>query len=399
MTTVPETLAAGESAVGAVGAATALLDDYRPGSDRLLASPTRTLLARGVRAHVPHDTRPLKERVRIALSTARAAGRPDPMVIGAIPFDPAARAELVVPTVVRRAPALAADPLITLPAPEPEPVAWTVRPVPAPERYAAAVAAAVERMEAGEFTKVVLARALDLTGDRDPGTASMLQRLARRDPHGYTFAMPTATGATLLGASPELLVSRRGATLVANPLAGSVPRSEDLAEDVRRAASLLESPKDLHEHSVVVDAMRAALAPFCAELQVPARPTLVRTAAMWHLSTTLHGTLATSGTTSLELASALHPTPAVCGAPTAPARRAIGQLEPFERGLYTGIVGWEDAEGDGEWVVTIRCAEVSGRTLRLFAGAGVVAASDPAAETAETGAKFRTFLDAVGAEL
>ncbi|MFE9097122.1 isochorismate synthase DhbC [Streptomyces sp. NPDC007264] len=397
MTTVHETLR--ETDIGAVGTATALLDAYRPGTDRFFASPTRTLLARGVRAHVAHDERPLPERVRDALTAARAGGEPDPVVVGAIAFDRTAPAALVVPAALRRAPALGADPLIALSAPRPEPVAWTVRPVPAPDDYAAAVGAAVDRMNAGEFAKVVLARALDLTGDREPDIPAMLQRLARRDAHGHTFALPTGTGGTLLGASPELLVSRRGTTLVANPLAGSTPRSDDLAEDVRRAAALLESAKDLHEHAVVVDAMRTALAPYCTALHVPERPTLVKTAAMWHLSTTITGTLAAPSVSALELACAVHPTPAVCGAPTALARQVIGELEPFDRGLYTGVVGWGDADGDGEWVVTIRCAEVSERGLRLFAGAGVVASSDPAAETAETGAKFRTFLDAVGAAL
>ncbi|MYX77385.1 chorismate-binding protein, partial [Streptomyces sp. SID3915] len=158
--------------------------------------------------------------------------------------------------------------------------------------------------------------------------------------------------------------------------------------------------KDLHEHAVVVDAVREALAPFCTRLEAPERPTLIRTATMWHLSTTLTGDLTDPAAASaLDLASALHPTPAVCGTPTEAARAVIAESEPFDRGAYTGMLGWQDAEGDGEWVVTIRCAEAEGTTLRLFAGAGVVAQSSPDAETAETGAKFRTFLNAVGATL
>ncbi|HET6358339.1 isochorismate synthase DhbC [Streptomyces sp.] len=399
MTTVHDTLTTEESGAGVVGTATALLDAYRPATDRFFASPTRTLLARGVRASVAHDARPLTERVQDALTAARVSGQPDPVVIGAIPFDPSAPAALAVPETLHRAPALCRDPLIALPAPQPAATAWKMRPVPLPEQYAAAVASAVGRMKAGEFRKVVLARALDLTGDREPDVPGMLQRLARRDTRGYTFAMPTGTDRTLLGASPELLVSRRGSSLLANPLAGSTPRSADLAEDVRRAAALLESPKDLHEHAVVVTAIREALAPYCTDLVVPERPTLVKTAAMWHLSTTITGSLAGRPVSALELALALHPTPAVCGEPTALARKVIGELEPFDRGLYSGVVGWGDAQGDGEWVVTIRCAEAARGGLRLFAGAGVVASSDPAAETAETSAKFRTFLDAVGAEL
>ncbi|MER5550663.1 isochorismate synthase [Streptomyces sp. NPDC002793] len=384
----------------APGAATALLEAYRPGTDRFLATPRHTLLGSGTTAEVPHDARPLTERVREVLDDARTANGPAPVVMGTVPFAPDGVAALAVPETVRWATALRADPLIALRGPDAgRSEEWRIREVPAADTYSAAVAAAVERMRAGEFDKVVLARTLELSSARDLDLPAMLSRLARRDPDGYTFAVPSGPGRTLVGASPELLVARRGAELVANPLAGSAPRSSDLAEDVRRAAALLDSPKDLHEHAVVVDAIREALAPFCVRLDVPERPTLVRTATMWHLSTTVTGALRDPSPTALDLASALHPTPAVCGTPTDVARRVIAESEPFERGAYTGMVGWQDADGDGDWVVTIRCAEAEGRTLRLFAGAGVVAESSPAAETAETGAKFRTFLNAVGATL
>ncbi|TXS19510.1 isochorismate synthase DhbC [Streptomyces sp. adm13(2018)] len=382
----------------AIGAATALLDAFRRG-DRFLATPTRTMLAHGVQREVPHGTAPVAERVAEALRAARSEGRTAPVVIGALPFEQDAPAALVIPETVRTGPALAYDPLVALPAAETPATAWTVRPEPEPEVYAKGVASAVDRMWNGEFSKVVLARTLEVTGPDELDLPAMVQRLARRDPAGYTFALPTGPDRTLLGASPELLVSRRGDRLVSNPLAGSVPRSDDLAEDVRRAAALLESAKDLHEHAVVVDAVHQVMAPYCSSIEVPARPSLIRTATMWHLSTTVTGTLARPEVSALEIASALHPTPAVCGTPTALARQVIRETEPFDRGFFTGIVGWGDAEGNGEWVVTIRCAEAEGRTLRLYAGAGIVSASVPEAETAETAAKFRTFLNAVGAEL
>ncbi|MFB6628478.1 isochorismate synthase DhbC [Streptomyces sp. NPDC004288] len=381
-----------------MGAATGLLDAFRAG-DRFLATPTRTLLAHGVLAEVPHGPEPLARRVSATLADARAARHPAPVVMGAVPFDQTAPAALVVPETVRTRPALASDPLVALPADAPRSRAWTVRPHPAPDVYAEGVAKAVDRMWQGEFSKVVLARTLDITGPDELDLPAMLRRLARRDPHGYTFALPTHAGRTLLGASPELLVSRHGDRLVSNPLAGSIPRSDDLAEDVRRAVTLLESAKDLHEHAVVVDAVHQTMAPYCSALDVPARPSLIRTATMWHLSTTVTGTLAHPEVSALEVASSLHPTPAVCGTPTALAREVIRETEPFDRGFFTGMVGWGDADGNGEWVVTIRCAEADSRTLRLYAGAGVVAASVPADETAETGAKFRTFLHAVGADL
>ncbi|MER5963468.1 isochorismate synthase DhbC [Streptomyces sp. NPDC002057] len=382
----------------AVGAATALLDAFRRG-DRFLATPTRTLLAHGVQREVPHGTAPVAERVTAALRAARSDRRAAPVVIGALPFEQDAPAALVIPETVRTGPALAYDPLVALPAAEPSAASWTVRPEPEPEVYAKGVASAVDRMWNGEFSKVVLARTLEVTGPDELDLPAMVQRLARRDPAGYTFALPTGPDRTLLGASPELLVSRRGDQLVSNPLAGSIPRSDDLAEDVRRAAALLESAKDLHEHAVVVDAVHQVMAPYCSAIEVPARPSLIRTATMWHLSTTVTGTLARPEVSALEIASALHPTPAVCGTPTPLARQVIRETEPFDRGFFTGIVGWGDAEGNGEWVVTIRCAEAEGRTLRLYAGAGIVSASVPEAETAETAAKFRTFLNAVGAEL
>ncbi|WP_406010787.1 isochorismate synthase [Streptomyces sp. NBC_00637] len=382
------------------GAATALLEAYRPATDRFLASPRHTLLGRGSAAAIPHGTSPLAHRVRDVLDALRRPDAPPPVVMGSLPFAPDAPPALAVPDMVHWAPPLREDPLVALPVPRDERRPdWRVREVPSPERYGEAVATAVARMRAGEFDKVVLARTLELASSREPDLPAMLRRLARRDPDGYAFAVPSGPGRTLVGASPELLVSRRAGLLTANPLAGSTPRSADLAEDVRRAAALLESPKDLHEHAVVVTAVREALAPFCTRLEVPARPTLVRTAALWHLSTTVTGELRDPDVTALDLASELHPTPAVCGTPTDVARAVIAASEPFDRGPYTGMVGWQDADGDGEWVVTIRCAEAEGRTLRLFAGAGVVAESTPEAETAETAAKFRTFLHAVGADL
>lgn len=381
-----------------VGAATALLDAYGTGA-RFLATPSRTLLAHGVRQEVPHSGEPLAARVAEVLGEARRDGHPWPMVIGAIPFDPDAPAALVVPESLRSGPPLASDPLIALPSAGPAPAEWSITPVPEPDVYGKGVAAAVDRMWKGEFNKVVLARSLELASDRPLDIPAMLQRLARRDPSGYTFALPTAPGRNLLGASPELLLSRRGDRLISNPLAGSTPRSADLAEDVRRAAALLQSAKDLHEHAVVVDAVHQAMAPYCSSLEVPERPTLLRTATMWHLSTTVTGVLTTPDVSALEIASSLHPTPAVCGSPTDVARRVIRETEPFDRGFFTGMIGWEDATGDGEWVVTIRCAEAEENRLRLYAGAGIVSASEPEAETAETAAKFRTFLQAVGARL
>lgn len=383
----------------AVGTATVLLDAYAPGTDRFVATPTRTVLAEGVEREVPHGPLPLPERVSQTLAAAREGGLAVPVVVGAVPFDQTRPAALAVPRSLRTAPPLTSDPLTALPAEPPRAGEWKIRAVPAPEEYGAQVEEVVDSMWRGELSKVVLSRTLELSSDGPPDLPAMLQRLARRDPGGYTFALPTGPGRTLLGASPELLVSRAGGRVTANPLAGSTSRSADLAEDVRRAAALLRSAKDRHEHAVVVDAVHQALGPHCRDLTVPAEPTLTRTATMWHLSTTVTGTLTEPALSALELACLLHPTPAVCGTPTPTAREVIGATERFDRGFFTGMVGWGDADGDGEWVVTIRCAEAEEDKLRLYAGAGIVSSSQPADEIAETQDKFRTFLDAVGAEL
>ncbi|MER7848685.1 isochorismate synthase [Kitasatospora sp. NPDC096077] len=375
-------------------AGTDLLAAYRPAADRaFLTGPTHSLLAEGRYLSV----RDPAEAGRML--TAARAELSDPVLVGAIPFSPDRPAELFVPERVHRAAPVAAS-LRTVPVPDASTAgAWTRRPVPAPADYRAAVAEAVRLMgEDPTLAKVVLARTLELGSPGRTDIPAMLRRLLHRDPHGYTFAVPAGGTATLIGASPELLVSRRGHQVVSNPLAGSAARSSDPAEDLRRAEALARSEKDLAEHAFVVDAVRRALAPHCADLVVPERPSLVRTAAMWHLSTTVTGTLRNPATSALDLALALHPTPAVCGTPTDRARDLIAALEPFDRGLYTGVVGWGDASGDGEWVVTLRCAEADGDRLRLFAGAGIVAASVPKDELAETGAKFRTFLHAVGLE-
>jgi len=140
----------------------------------------------------------------------------------------------------------------------------------------------------------------------------------------------------------------------------------------------------------VVREIKRILQPFCAELSVPDSPSVIRTDTLWHLSTQIEGVLADPVPTALELAQALHPTPAICGYPTATARAAIGELENFERGYYAGLVGWQDEAGDGEWALALRCARVQGNQLRLYAGAGIVAGSDPQAEYIETRTKLAT---------
>ncbi|XXF81586.1 isochorismate synthase DhbC [Myxococcaceae bacterium GXIMD 01537] len=381
-----------------------LLASYEAGSSFFFASPRRTLLARGTYATVPCPVgadalASLPERVAAVLHAARDADHDIPVAVGAVPFDGSVPAQLVVPMTIQRAGPLAFDG--GAPVQQPLPARYSMRPVPEPQAYLDGVARALDMMRSGPLQKVVLSRALQLDASAPIDLQRLLHNLARRNATGYTFAVdlppgPGATRRTLLGASPELLVSRSGLQVLANPLAGSAARSPDPVEDQRRAEALLTSPKDLHEHAVVIDAVAEAMRPFCKKLDVPARPSLVNTPTMWHLSSRITGELADPSISSLALAVALHPTPAVCGYPTRLAHAAIGDLEPFQRGYYTGTVGWCDATGDGQWAVTIRCAEADERTLRLFAGAGIVVGSTPESELAETEAKFRTMLQAMG---
>jgi isochorismate synthase len=244
---------------------------------------------------------------------------------------------------------------------------------------------------------VVLARTLRLDLPAEPDPAVVLRLLHGRDPGCHTFAVRGAGGGLLLGATPETLLRRHGRTVVCGPMAGTAPRSPDAAEDRAAAQRLIASGKDHREHRLVVEAMTESLAPFCDHLEVDPRPRLTATASVWHLTTRVRGRLHEDAPSALGLAAALQPTPAVCGTPTAAALDAIHKLEPVPRGLYSGLVGWVDAAGDGEWVVALRCATLEGRRARLYAGAGIVEGSLPELEVAETEAKFGALLTALAA--
>jgi isochorismate synthase len=269
-----------------------------------------------------------------------------------------------------------------------------LREVPTGSAYRDAVGVAVDRIRQGEMRKVVLARTIEVTAGRRLDPRLLAGRLRAVDPDAYTFAAPT-DGGVLVGASPELLVSRRGREVRSNPLAGSAPRSGDPEEDHANADALIGSSKEREEHAIVVDAVADTLGPFCAELTWDPEPVLRETPNVWHLSTRFHGVLREPSPTALDLVAALHPTPAVAGAPREAALNAIAELEPFDRGRYAGPIGWVDADGDGEWAIALRCAELRGDLAILYAGAGIVADSDPARELAETERKFRAFLDAL----
>jgi isochorismate synthase len=272
-----------------------------------------------------------------------------------------------------------------------------LRPDPEPDEYAAAVEAATRRIAAGELRKVVLARTMLVDAERALDVKQLVWRLRAVDPDCYAFAAPvsgSAPHASLVGASPELLVRRRGRDVEATPLAGSAQRFGDPARDRAAADSLFRSDKDREEHAVVVEDVARVLGSFCDALDHPHEPELLGTANVWHLATPFRGRLH-ADTSVLELVAALHPTPAVAGLPRLAAIDVLGELEPIDRGGYAGPLGWVDANGDGEFAIALRCAEITGKTARLFAGAGIVADSVPEAEVDETERKFRALLDAL----
>jgi menaquinone-specific isochorismate synthase len=259
-----------------------------------------------------------------------------------------------------------------------------------PVTWSAAVATAVERIGTGELAKVVLARDLLVSADVPLDPRRLLRRLADRFPDCWTFAVDG-----LLGATPELLLRRSGRQLSARVLAGTAPRGAG-ADDERLAAELIGSAKDRAEHALAVDSLVRALEPFCASLTAPAEPDLLTLANVRHLASDVTGVQRRTGAPGraglLELVGAVHPTAAVCGTPTADAAAVIAELEGMDRGRYAGPVGWLDARGDGEFGLALRCAELIGDdSARLFAGCGIVAGSDPAAELAETQSKFAAF--------
>jgi len=358
-------------------------------ADVFFANRERTITGSGAqRAWTTGSPDVLADDAAKALAEAGPA-----LAVGAFPFDTGDSAALTIPHTVRTGPRTGPDGVLDAG----EVIRFSALPEPA--RHLAAVAELTGRIRAGVLNKAVLARVLDLECRRPVDVAAVLANLVGGNPAAYAFAIPLPHGAVLTGASPELLVSKTGDEVRSHPLAGSARRSADPVRDRENAVALAASAKNRAEHALVVEAVADALRPFCRDLVVPAEPELVATPTMWHLGTPVRGILRDRATSSLRLAAALHPTPAVCGTPRAAARAAISDLEAFDRGFYAGLAGWVDASGDGEWAVAIRCAEIAGTAMRLYAGGGIVAGSDPDAELDETDAKFQTLLRAMGVEI
>jgi menaquinone-specific isochorismate synthase len=266
----------------------------------------------------------------------------------------------------------------------PDIVSWHDGALSAPE-WEQAVGEAVHRIKhSAELRKVVLARDLYATANRPIDARALLDRLSSRYPGCYTFACDG-----LVGATPELLISRDGWRVSSLVLAGTTPRGATPAEDSDLATALLGSAKENEEHQYAAASLQNALAPLCQAMYVAPHPALIRLPNLQHLGTRVRGTLISADRSALGLAAAVHPTAAVGGTPTDAAVELIRELESMDRERYAGPVGWVDADGNGEWGIALRCAQLGGNRARLVAGCGIVAGSDPAAELAETITKFR----------
>ena len=254
---------------------------------------------------------------------------------------------------------------VSLLAPPPAAVRWEDGSLPGPQ-WQQAVAEAVAAIKAGRLRKVVLAQDLFATAPETIDVRAVARLLASRYPDCFTFACDGMVGAT-----PELLIRQSGRQVSALVLAGTAPRGDDPAQDEALGAALLASAKNTEEHAYAVASMRETLGPLCDELDSQPRPGLIKLPNLQHLGTWVRGTLAADGTprSALGLAAAVHPTAAVAGTPTGAALELIRELEHMDRERYAGPVGWVDADGNGEWGIALRCAQLSGRTARLFAGA------------------------------
>ena len=259
------------------------------------------------------------------------------------------------------------------------------------EEWMSVVAEAVGRITSGELEKVVLARDLIASCDEPLDVRWPLHRLAEHYEMCWTFHVDG-----LFGATPEMLVRRERGLVTSRVLAGTIRRTGDDERDLALAATLARSSKDLEEHEYAVRSVADALEPHCSSMNVPEAPFVLHLPNVMHLATDVNGVVHDLAS-SLQLAESLHPSAAVGGTPTAAATGLIREIEGMPRERYAGPVGWMDASGDGEWGIALRSAQVTGSGVRLFAGCGIVASSDPEAELAESQAKFVPVRDALEA--
>ena len=389
-------------------------DTFAADSRFLLQGPVGNFFSTGVQRILFQDSiDALSSRCAAVIDAISDEKNLSPMLVGALPFERSSSCWLYQPKTQSFAmpkDLMSLDPSLHGATPTDAPLSLCME--PHRDVYQEMVRQAIIKLRqtyngSRELRKVVLARSLTV----DRGIPFDIGRLLRRlmeDPSVTTYCLPLPTCTTddspryLTGATPELLISRRGSRIASHPLAGSMPRHHQSELDHNAADRLMQSDKDRVEHQVVVEFIADLLNPLCSDLCVPATPSLRATRSMWHLGTHMTGTLKHPDdmniSSSLAIAAQLQPTPALCGSPRGPALELIRHLESFERGFYGGAVGWTDSMGNGDWHVAIRCAEVRSTKARLYAGAGVMHDSDPLCEANETAAKFNAMIHALELE-
>ena len=255
----------------------------------------------------------------------------------------------------------------------------------ADDAWKSRVSTAVDRIQSGKLDKVVLAR--DFTGhaDQDIEPRTILKKLAAEYPSTWNFSV-----AGLVGATPELLLRLSRKMVTSRVLAGTISKTGNDERDLALAASLARSSKDLEEHLYAVKSVADALEPFCTSTNVPDAPYVLHLANVMHLATDVTGAIAEklAHVDAFTILEQLHPSAAVCGTPREQAGQLITEIESMSRGRYAGPVGWIDAAGDGELGIALRCGQINGDSIRIFAGCGIVAGSDPDKELAESVAKL-----------
>ena len=325
-----------------------------------------------------------------------------PIAIGNIAFQRMAPATLVIPrkvvgkdeagncwiTTIDDAPPTISPALAS----QPKPSTFNVEPITPIETYKKAVLAARDAVRSGAITKAVIAREIRVTSSIPIDVHAVLLRLRATFARSYRYSING-----FIGASPELLVEVKGDRIRSHPLAGTTPRTGDPKTDDELARKLIASMKDQVEHRVVIDVIHEMLLPWCSYLDWEPEPSVLQVANVQHLGTLIEGHLSAIRPSVMEIVRTLSPTPALGGHPRDAALALIADVEELDRGPYGGAVGWVDGSGNGTWAVAIRCAELSDDrlTARLIAGGGIVAASDPDAELAETQAKFQAMLSAI----
>ena len=263
-------------------------------------------------------------------------------------------------------------------------MSWNEQPE-ADRAWKSRVATAVDRIQKGDLDKVVLARDITVSSTKSIDPRALLNKLAEEYPTTWKFSV-----SGLIGATPELLLRLSRGMITSRVLAGTISKTGDDAKDLALAASLARSSKDLAEHEYAVRSVADAIEPFCSSTNVPESPFVLHLANVMHLATDVTGALVEtlSHVDAFTILEQLHPSAAVCGTPRPQAAQLISEIEGMSRGRYAGPVGWIDAAGDGELGIALRCGQINGDSIRIFAGCGIVDGSDPEIELAETYAKF-----------